>query len=407
MTAGLPETQALVEQLPLLVRFIVGLTIFLIVPAISKRLRIPGLVGLILCGVLLGKNGLHFASKDAPVLHFLAELGKLLLLFFAGLEIDLKQFQQDKWRALGFGLATFALPLAAGMGAGYWAGYSMVASLLIGSLLASHTLLGYPIVQKKGLARLPSVSVTVGATIFTDILSLLLLAVCVSVHTTGFSGGALALQLVQLTCYTIVVIFGISRVARRLLRKTRSERDIQMLILLFVVATASILAEAIHLEPIVGAFLAGLAVNKSLHGTPAKEHIELLGNTLFLPAFFFSIGLLLDVPAVWHAIRADWMFVLAITLGLVGSKFVAAWIAGRLMRVPGEERLMMWSLTVPQVAATLAAALVAFETVNAAGVRLIDQRVLSAVLVLMLVTAIGGPILTETYARRMSVASRD
>jgi Sodium/hydrogen exchanger family len=204
-------------QLPLLARFAVAMSVILVVPTLCQKVRLPSVVGLLLAGVLFGPHGLHVGPKSHEVAHFFADIGKLLLMFFAGLEIDLVQFRSTGRRSLVFGLATFAMPLAAGFLAGLGFGYGWLTALLIGSLLASHTLLGYPIIQRLGLTRDEAVTVTVGATIFTDVASLMILAVCIPIHVAGFSMSAFLLQLAQLAVYVPLVVFGLGALIQRLI----------------------------------------------------------------------------------------------------------------------------------------------------------------------------------------------
>src|SRR3954453_2738280 len=260
-------------QLPLLARFAVAMAIILIVPALCQKARLPAVVGLLLAGVVFGPHGLHVGPKSHEVAHFFADVGKLLLMFFAGLEIDLVQFRRTGHRSLVLGLATFTLPLVGGILAGLAFGYGWLGALLIGSLLASHTLLGYPIVQRLGLSRDEAVTVTVGATIFTDIASLMILAVCIPIHVAGFSPRAFLLQLAQLAVYVPLVLFGLGALTRWLMPRVRSKEG-QFLVMLLVVTVAAIGAEAIHLEGIIGAFLAGLALRnhfKNRHRTIPVE----------------------------------------------------------------------------------------------------------------------------------------
>ena len=174
-----------------------------------------------------------------------------------------------------------------------------------------------------------------------------------------------------------------------------------MLVLLLIVMAAAMLAEMIHLESIVGAFMAGLAVNKALRGTKTHENIEVLGKTLFVPAFFLAIGLSLDLPKVWYSLTHHFVFVVAMSFGLIAAKFLAAALTGLVFKYKRDEWLNMWSLSMPQVAATIAAALVAFQSLDSYGNRLIDQNVMSSILVMVVVTAIGGPILTEIFSRKI------
>lgn len=388
-------------SLPMLARFAFALTVLLMVPALCKRLRLPAVVGLLAAGVVFGPYGLQVGPKHNQVAEYFAEIGKLLLMFFAGLEIDVQQFHRTRNRSLAFGLATFSLPLAAGCAIGIVFGYGWVGSLLIGSLLASHTLLGYPIVQRLGLVRNEAVTVTIGATIFTDIASLMVLAVCIPVHVSGFSATALAVQLLELAIYIPLVLFGLSAVVRLLITRLKDSKEGQFLVMLLAVAIAGIVAQIIHLEGIIGAFLAGLALNRAVHQSPAKDELEFLGNTLFIPVFFVTIGFLID-PQVFVQTTVDNLaLVSSIVGGLIAAKLLAAIVTQKMFGYRRDESLVMWSLSLPQVAATLAAALVAYNAQNSQGERLIDEPVLNSVIVLMVVTSVMGPVMTEWFGRRL------
>jgi hypothetical protein len=185
-----PMFEGVLESLthePSLARFAIALIVFLIVPALCRRVWLPAVVGLLAAGVVLGPHGLHLSPKNPAVSNFFADIGKLLLMFFAGLEIDLTQFQRVRNRSLAFGVASFGLPLIMGIALGKIFGYDWLSALLIGSVFASHMLLGYLIVQRLGLVRTESVTVTIGATIFTDVAALLVVAICIPIHTAGFS----------------------------------------------------------------------------------------------------------------------------------------------------------------------------------------------------------------------------
>jgi Kef-type K+ transport system membrane component KefB len=240
-----------------------GLTIFLacawIIPMLCRRVRLPDVVGLLVVGILLGPSCLNVFHPSRPVAVFLSDVGKLLLMFAAGLEVDLIQFRQTKGRSLCFGLLTFSLPLVTGTALGLCSGNGLNAAILIGSLLASHTLLAFPIVSKLGVVKNEAVTVTIGGTVFTDTGALLVLAICVSVHLIGFSPAAIGLQLLQLALYVPFILVGLGMTGRYLFAKFKISEEGQLLFLMLVVALSSSLAELIHLEGIVGAFLAGLA----------------------------------------------------------------------------------------------------------------------------------------------------
>jgi Kef-type K+ transport system membrane component KefB len=390
-------------HLPLLARFAIALLLFLNIPPLCKRIRLPAAVGLLLAGVVLGPSGLHIAPEHGEVAHFFADIGKLLLMFFAGLEIDLDQFLRVRNRSLTFGVATFAFPMLAGITVGLAFDNGWIGALLIGSLLASHTLLGFPIVQQLGLVRNEAVTVAIGATVFTDVASLLVLAICIPIHTTGFSAATFGLQLLQLAIYVPVILFGLSAAAAYLMKRFEGSKEGQFLVMLLAVTVAAIGAEAIHLEGIVGAFLAGLAINRAVQHSQAKEELEFLGNSLFVPMFFVVVGFLINVRVFFETLVSHVPLVSCIVLGLIASKWIAAFVSQKVLRYSRDEGLIMWSLSLPQVAATLAAALTAYQATAADGSRLIDEPVLNSVIVLMVVTSVLGPVLTEFFGRRLAI----
>ncbi|VTR97101.1 sodium:proton antiporter : Sodium/hydrogen exchanger OS=Cyanothece sp. (strain PCC 8801) GN=PCC8801_1707 PE=4 SV=1: Na_H_Exchanger [Gemmata massiliana] len=389
-----------VRHLPPLVRFCIMMLIFFTVPPLCRRVRLPAVVGLLGAGLVIGPFCLGVAPKHGEAVEFIAELGKLLLMFFAGLEIDLIQFNASRNRSVGFGLLTFGVPLAAGMGVGFAAGYPLIGALLIGSLLASHTLIAYPIVDKLGKLGNEAVTVAIGATVFTDVAALLVLAVCIPIHASGFSPNQFVIQLLELAVYVPAVLLGLGWVSRKLFA-LKPAKEGQFALLLLVVALAAVAAEAINLEGIIGAFLAGLAVNSATRDCEAKHELEFLGNHLFIPTFFLTIGFLIDVNTFARTLVEHFWLVAGIVGGLIGSKFLAAEVARRMYGYTWHEGLTMWSLSLPQVAATLAAALVAYNTKNAADERLIGEPVLNSVIVLLVVTSVLGPILTERYAKQL------
>ncbi|MDY7014880.1 MAG: cation:proton antiporter, partial [Cyanobacteriota bacterium] len=311
-----------------LVSFTILILVALFIPPIFEKLRLPGLVGLLVAGVLLGPHGLRFLNPEDDTISLLSDAGKIYLMFVAGLEIDLNDFRKKKNRALAFGLATFALPLTAGFLVGRAFGFDWNASVLIGSLLASHTLLGYPIVNRLGVVKNEAVTVTIGATIFTDIAALLVLAICVSIHAGEFTLPSLLIRLSSLALYAAVVLLGIDWAGKEYFRRTGDEESNQFLFVLAAVFLASVGAQSIDIEKIVGAFLAGLAINDVIGNGPVKEKVKFVGSTLFIPFFFVGMGLLLDLPKFAQTLTstAGLGLTVAIVGGLIGSKFLATLI---------------------------------------------------------------------------------
>ncbi|MBE8987190.1 cation:proton antiporter [Nostoc sp. LEGE 12450] len=389
-----------------IVAFTILLTVIFTVPPIFERLKLPGLVGLLVAGILLGQNGLKLLNPESETINLLSDIGKLYLMFVAGLEIDLEQFRKTRNRSIGFGILTFLVPMIAGIATGRLFNFGWNASFLIGSLLASHTLLAYPIVSRLGVVTNEAVTVTIGATIFTDTGALLVLAICVGIHGGEFSAMSLAILLGGLAIYTAVVLFGFDWAGKEFFRRSGDEQSNQFLFILLALFLASVGAQVIGVEKIVGAFLAGLAVNDVLGRSPVREKIEFIGSVLFIPCFFVDMGLLINIPAFIKTLSSIWL-TLVIVVALIGSKFIAAFLAKLLYRYNTAELLTMWSLSLPQVAATLAATLVAYQTKNPAGERLISEAVLNSVIVLMLVTAILGPIITARFAPSLQLSQTD
>ncbi|HEX4683615.1 MAG TPA: cation:proton antiporter [Gemmatimonadaceae bacterium] len=390
--------------LPLLVKFAIGLGIIVIVPQLCRRLRIPAVVGLLLSGVLFGPYGLEIIGKTRPVADFLGELGKILLMFMAGLEIDLALFKRVRKRSMTFGVITTSLPLILGTVVGLVFGYAVLPAIVIGSLLASHTLLASSTITRLGETKLEPITITYGATVFSDTSSLIVFAVCASTFQRGFSVPGLSLLLAEIAIFVPLILFGLSRVGAAILARVEDDEAAYFAVMIAIVAAASSLAEAIQLPDIVGAFLSGLALNAAVKEKAARRDLEFIGGSLFIPIFFITTGFLIDPRALVLGLASDLPLVLSIVGALVVAKFAAAEITGRLYGYTRDERLTIWSLTLPQVAATLAAALVAYKMVDPAGARLLDDRMLNVVLALMLCTSILGPVLTEHYAPRLLTA---
>lgn len=384
-----------------IVPFAILLVVILTVPYLFERLRLPGLVGLLVAGVALGPNGLHVLNKEAETMKLLSDIGLVYLMFVAGLEVDIQQFRKTKHRSAGFGTFTFLVPLIVGTIVGRLFGFGWNASILIGSLFASHTLLAYPIVSRLGVVGNEAVTVTIGATIFTDIGALLVLAVCMGIHGGDFTIFKLFALLLSLLIYSAVVLFGFDWAGREFFRRTGDDEGNQFLFVLLAVFLASLGAQLIGVEKIVGAFLAGLAVNDAVGEGPVKEKVVFVGSVLFIPIFFVDMGLLINVPTFINNITSmskATLLTLVVVVGLIGSKFLAALFAKLVYRYNWQEMLTMWSLSLPQVAATLAATLVGYR----AG--LLTEDVLNSVIVLMLVTATLGPVITSRVAVGLRVA---
>jgi Kef-type K+ transport system membrane component KefB/nucleotide-binding universal stress UspA family protein len=384
-----PTSQVLGKE-PI-VTFAILLLVILVVPLIFERLRLPGLVGLVLSGVVLGSHGWNLFHTDSPMFSLLSDIGLVYLMFVAGLEVDIQQFRRRKNRSLGFGSFTFSVPLIVGTLMGRVFGFDWNAAILIGSLFASHTLLAYPIINRLGVINNEAVTVAIGATIFTDVGALLILAVSVAFHTNAFSFWQVITLFNSLIIYSIVVLVGLDWAGKEFFRRSGDDQGNQFLFVLLSVFLAAVGAQLIGVEKIVGAFLAGLAVNRAVGSGPVKEKVVFVGSVLFIPIFFVDLGLMIDLPAFVRSI-GTLKITLLIVIGLIASKFLAALLTKLVYRYNWQEMLTMWSLSMPQVSATLAATLIGYR------VGLLPIEILNSIVVLMLVTSTLGPLITSRVA---------
>jgi len=387
--------------LPNLVKFAIVMAIIAGVPALTRRVRLPELVGLLACGILLGPYVLAVAPMNHPIVQFFGDLGRLLLLFGVGLELDLKLFRKAQTRSIIFGLITTIVPQVLGTAYGLAFGYGIIPAIVIGSLLASHTLLAMPILTRYGALGLEPIVVTIGATMVSDTLSLVIFGICVSMYTTGFSPSSLTVQIVEVVIFVPLILIGVSRAGAWLLNKLQDNEAAYFVTMLGIMAVAGALADLINLPDIVGAFLAGLAVNGAVSDHPAKEKLEFVGKAFFIPIFFIVVGFLIVPVAIEQTIFNYFWLVAGMILSLIFGKGIAAAIAGRAFGYSRQASLTMWAVSLPQVAATLAATLVGYNTLNAAGQRLLPEEIFNAVLVLLVVTSLLGPVLTELFTPGM------
>jgi Kef-type K+ transport system membrane component KefB/mannitol/fructose-specific phosphotransferase system IIA component (Ntr-type) len=376
--------------------FALAMLLFVSAPILFERLRVPGIVGLLVAGALVGPNGLNLLARD-PTIVLLGTVGLLYIMFIAGAEIDLHGFRRYRHRSIVFGLLTNVLPQGLGIGLGLALGYGWAASILLASMFASHTLVAYPVASRLGITRNEAVTVTVGGTIITDSIALLVLAV-VAASVGGVLDLAFWLRLgVSLAVFVVLVLLVLPHLARWFFRAERSGASTEFAFVLAAIFICAWLAELAGVEAIIGAFLAGLALNRLIPDSgPLMSRLHFVGNSLFIPFFLLSVGMLVDVR-VLAAGSGAWQVMLGMTGMVILTKWLAARIARSLFGYSSAEGMTMFGLSVPQAAATLAATLVGYR------IGLFDDAVLNGSILMILVTCVVGPWAVERYGRSVAM----
>ncbi|MBV9165687.1 MAG: cation:proton antiporter [Solirubrobacterales bacterium] len=368
------------------------LLLFLVVifgPTLIRRARGPGIIGLILGGFVIGPYGLNLIGIGNTTVPELGQLGLLYLMFVAGVELDLALIRVHRRAVVTFGAITFALPMALGTLFGFALSWSAPAALLLGSLLSSHTLLLYPTVREAGLSTDLGVATAVGATVLTDTAALIVLAAVSGSQVAGGSAASIGLQLVVGLAVLVVFSLGLlPRLARLAFGYLGTDRVVRYTLAVASFLAAATVAESFGIEPIVGAFFAGLALNRLVPNEgPLMERIDFFGSAVFVPVFLVSVGLLLN-PSVMVQAQTLKLAGLFIAAG-IGGKALASLVARMTMGYSTPQAWLMLGLTIPQAAATLAATVVGFN------IGLFDQSVVNAVLVLILVSIIVGTVIVD------------
>lgn len=372
------------------------MAVVLLAPLLFTRLRVPGLVGLLVAGVAIGPHGLGLLAREGTI-DVLGTIGLLYIMFLAGLEVNLHEFARHRKPSVLFGLLAFALPQGLGaLTAHVVLGFAWPSSILLGSLFASHTLIAYPIARRLGLATSAPVTMVVGATILTDILALLVLA-----GAAGAAGGGVGvlfwLKLGGLfAVYVALVAWGLPRLGRWFFRTVRAGEVADFGFVLAAVFACAFLATLAGVEPIIGAFLAGLALNRLVPASGAlMNRIAFVGEALFIPFFLISVGMLVDLGVLASAPEA-WVVTGVMLATTLVTKVFAVGAMKPLARLTRDEAGLAFGLSISQAAAALATALVGYR------VGLFDDAVLNGTVLIMLVTCVLGPFLTEHYGRRVA-----
>lgn len=391
-----------------IIKFLIILIIILFAPLLLNKLKIPYLIGLIIAGAIVGPYGFNLILRDSSII-LSGTAGLLYIMFLAGLEIDLTGFRKSGFKSLVFGIYTFSIPMVLGILVSYYIfHFSLLTSILLASMFASHTLIAYPIISKFGITKNVAVNITVGGTVITDTLALLVLTVIV-----GMSTG----EVDDLFWYRLigsVIVFGlfvmlVFPIIARWFFKRVEDSISQYIFVLVMVFLGSCLAEIAGIEGIIGAFLAGMALNRLIPSTsPLMNRIEFVGNAIFIPFFLISVGMLINYRAFfeeWETLKVGVIMILVATV----SKYVASWLTQKSFHLSIDQRRVIFGLSNAQAAATLAAVMVGYNVIlgenpDGTPIRLLNDSVLNGTILMILVTCTMASFSAQKGARNIALS---
>lgn len=365
-------------------KFLLILLIILAAPLLLNKLRVPHLLGLIIAGAIIGPNGFNLVLRDSSII-LSGTAGLLYIMFLAGLEIDMGDFKKNSGKSLVFGMYTFLIPMILGTVVGLWVlDFSMETSVLLASMFASHTLIAYPIISKLGISKNNAVSITVGGTMITDTLALLVLTIIVGMAT-GNADNAFWIRLgVSIVIFALIVLLVFPFIGRWFFKRVHDNIS-QYIFVLSMVFFGAFLAQLAGMEAIIGSFLAGLALNRLIpQSSPLMNRVEFVGNAIFIPFFLLSVGMLIDYRAFFtsfETIKVGMVMIIVAT----AAKYAAAWLTQKTFRLSVDQRSVIFGLSNAQAAATLAAVMVGYNVIlgtdaNGAPIRLLNESVLNGMI---------------------------
>lgn len=387
--------------------FFIVLGIILFAPIVFGRMRIPHIIGMILAGVVIGEHGLNIISRDSSFQIF-GNVGLLYIMFLAGLEMNMSDFKQTRVKAIIFGLLGFIIPMAAGYAVNSLIlQYSAVPAMLIASMYASHTLVSYPIVSRYGVAGQRSVSVAVGATAITDCLTLFLLAILGGLYKDTAADSLTWIWLViKVALLTAGVIFFFPRIGRWFFRRY-SNAVLQYIFVLSMMFLSAGLMKIVGMEGILGAFLAGLVLNRLIPNVSRLMHnVEFVGNALFIPYFLIGVGMMINLRVFFGGWSVSELLLIMVIMA-IATKWLTAWITQKVCRMTKTERSLMYGLSTSRAAATLAVALVGYNIILPDGSHLLGDEILNGAIALILITCIVSGAVTQRAARKMALSEME
>lgn len=394
-----------------LLKFLIELIIILCIPLLLNKIKVPHLLGLIIAGAVIGPNGFNVLARDSSVV-VTGTTGLLYIMFLAGLEIDMGDFKKNKWKSITFSIYTFIVPFVLGLIGGYYVlHFSILTTVLFASLFSSHTLIVYPMISKLGIAKKLAVNITVGGTMITDVLSLVVLAVVVGMSQ-GEVGTSFWVKLsVSMIVFALIVLLVFPIIARWFFKNVEDKIS-QYIFVIVMIYLAALLAELAGIEAIIGAFFAGLALNRLIpHTSSLMNRVEFVGNAIFIPFFLISVGMLIDFNAFiqsWETLGVASIMLIA----SIGGKYVAAILTKKTFSLTNDEGTLIFGMSSASAAATLASVMVGYNIIlfeNEAGepVRLLNEHVLNGSILLILVSCTISSFVSMASAQRIADSDKE
>jgi len=388
-------------------KFLVILIIILSAPIILNKFKIPHILGLIIAGAVIGPNGFNLLLRDSSII-LSGTAGLLYIMFLAGLEMDLAEFKKNSGKSLVFGLYTFIIPMTLGIFASIFIlNFSILTSVLLASMFASHTLIVYPILSKLGVTKNRAVNIAVGGTMITDTLALLVLAVIVGMAHGEVNSDFWTKLSISIIVFGLIVMFLFPIIGRYFLKRYEDSVS-QYIFVLVMVFLGAVLAEFAGIEAIIGAFLAGLALNRLIPSTSSlMNRIEFVGNAVFIPFFLIGVGMLVDYRAFFKDFETI-KVAAVMTIIATSAKFIAAWLAQKSFKFSIDERRLIFGLSNAQAAATLAAVLVGYnvilgETASGEPIRLLSDSILNGTIIMILITCTIASFVAQKGGKNISL----
>ncbi|MBR6746151.1 MAG: cation:proton antiporter [Muribaculaceae bacterium] len=382
--------------------FLIVLVIILMAPLLLNKLKIPHIIGMIVAGVVVGPYGFNILADDSSFEIF-GEVGLLYLMFLAGIEIDMYHLKLNLKRGLVFGALTFIIPMVMGAVASvYLLKIDWLTSILLASMYASHTLISYPVAARFGITKSPAVLISIVGTIIAVVGALLVLGGAINVyHEGGVNTGAIAWLFCKMMMYCAAVLYVYPRLTRYFF-KTYSDNVTQYVYVLAMVLLSALVAKLIGLEAVLGAFFAGLVLNRYIPtSSTLMSRIEFVGNALFIPYFLIGVGMMINVRVIGN-VETLWVTAVMLVIAL-SSKWIAAWGAQKIYKMNGAERDVMFGLTTAHTAVALAVVTIGYNMVLPDGSRMMGETILNGTVLVILVTCAIAPIVTTRAAARIKL----